>query len=213
MTTTEIKIVSSCTEITLDRFIDVMVDGRLDLLIISGEPTKEELEKAWGIIYAEYTELIGDDSYTDVIKLMKDINILSQQYYRIHILIEVLINCYIPAAHQELKRMGYTVRYSPDDLVTYLHDLESAYNKSQMLLTRISVMEQDLLNKSKKTDNKEFGRGDFQTMLISLSEHVKYQVIPSQVTAYQFAVMIHRAREYSDKLSRKLRKQKGGSYG
>lgn len=210
ITTGTCKLIRTCDHLTMEAFIACLVDGKLELLILEGSPAPGELETVWADIYAEYSELMGDEAHNDTLKLLRDISILNLQYKRITILIQMLTVCHVPNAVAELKRLGYTVRWDPENLPRYLRDLESAYNRSKSLLSRIEVMQHDLTEKQGKQKGEVSTYGDFQTMLISLSEYVKYQVIPSQITAYQFAVMTKRMRQYSQKLESRMNRQKGG---
>lgn len=210
VTETEVKIIDSCTDIKMDDFISILVENKLQLLAVSGIPSPIELQKAWDKIYAEYTDLIGDENHNDVLKLLQDINILNWQYQRIENIIQVLMVCHVPFAIDELKRLGYIVRFDPNDLNQYFSDLQSAYNRAKTLLIEVQTRQNDLEKIQQQKRAKAASRGDFQSMFIGLSEYMKYQVRPEEITAYQFAVMIRRSREYAEKLQKQVNKQKGG---
>lgn len=202
--TSEIR--SSCiehaTDISMDNFIDVMVEGKYDLLVKEGEPGEEDLKRAWNLIYAEYMDAMGDDSYKKTIGIVRDINILSWQHQRITTLIQVLSVYYVPAAVQELRKMGYAISYDPENLPSYHADLQRAYERAKTLLIKISVLQQDLDGVKGKSSTRQ----DYQTMFISLSEYAKYQVHPAQISAFQFAVMMKRCNEYAKGLEKQLHK-------
>ncbi|TAN17237.1 MAG: hypothetical protein EPN37_07225 [Chitinophagaceae bacterium] len=202
--TSEIK--SSCiehaTDITMDAFIDIMVEGRYELLVKEGQPSDEDLKRAWNLIYAEYMDAMGDDGYKKTIGILRDINILSWQHQRITTLVQVLSVYYVPEAVKELKKMGYSINYDPGNLTAYQIDLQRAYERAKTLLTKISILQNDL----KSATGKASTRQDYQTMFISLSEYAKYQVHPAQISAFQFAVMMKRCNEYAKGLEKQLHK-------
>ena len=64
--TSNIKLYENCNQLMLDRFIQIIVEGDLRLLIIEGDPSNEILKETWEYIYAEYTSLINDDNSTEI---------------------------------------------------------------------------------------------------------------------------------------------------
>jgi hypothetical protein len=54
---------SRCSEVTLDEFIDCLINGNLRRLVRTGEATDEELQTAWGRLYSEYSELSGNKEH------------------------------------------------------------------------------------------------------------------------------------------------------
>lgn len=206
ITNIQSKVIDSATGITMDAFIDIMVDDKLELLVVKGNPTENELRTAWEKIYSEYTDALGDDSHRELLTILRDINLLSWQHQRVCILLEVLTVCYVPSAVDELKRYGYVIKYDPDDLNRYYRDLQSVYERSKTMLVKISVRQKDLEELQQKSTGKHANRADFQTMLISLSEYAKYQVSPMHISAYQFAVMMRRCNEYAKGLQNQIHK-------
>lgn len=203
ITDTQIKIIESATDIMMSDFITVLVDGNFDLLKIEGDPSPADLRRAWDKIYSEYMAALGDNSHTELLSALRDINILNLQYKRITTLIQVLSVYYVPEAVEELRKLGYRVKYDKSNMKRYFKDLHSAYERSKTLLIKISIRQKDLenLNKGKKAN-----RADFQTMLISLSEYAKYQVNADKISAYQFAVMMNRCNSYAKNLEKSINK-------
>lgn len=209
---TQAKVISDCTEITMDRFISVLVDGKLELLVLEGVPSPTQLQQAWDNIYAGYMDAMGDESHNDILKALQDINIMSWQYQRILTLVSVLTVYYSPACLTELKRLGYPVKYNPDKFERFIADLQGVLTRAKVLLTQIDIRQKELEKIQVERKGGSATHGDFQTMLIALSEYAKYQVLPSQITAYQFAVMYRRMREYSEKIQQQTAAQKKAGY-
>jgi hypothetical protein len=59
----KLNISCKCGEVTLDEFIDCLINGNLLRLVREGEATDEELQTAWGRLYSEYSELSGNKEH------------------------------------------------------------------------------------------------------------------------------------------------------
>lgn len=53
-----------------------MFDADFSGLVIFGNPSSEELQAAWNIIFTEYCGLMHSKSYNEIFEIIKDINIL-----------------------------------------------------------------------------------------------------------------------------------------
>lgn len=201
--TSNIKLYENCNQLMLDRFIQIIVEGDLRLLIIEGEPSNEILQETWEYIYAEYTSLINDDNSLEIYKAIRDINMWKMKFQRIEMFISLLSQRPYPLLIIELKKMNYNYAFNHNDIQSYKADLNAVYNTAKTLLIQISNREKDLerLQKQDSQNNKKEKPIDqFDIMLISLSEHYKYEVQPHHLTVARFAKMMNRAKEYTKKL-------------
>ena len=110
----------------------------------------------------------------------------------------------------ELKKMGYNYEFNHNDIQSYKADLHAVYNTAKTLLIQISNREKDLerLQKQDSQNNKKEKPIDqFDMMLISLSEHYKYEVQPHHLTVARFAKMMNRVKEYAKKLEDNINAQ------
>lgn len=206
-------VIDAATDIMMDKFITIMVDGRLELLCVEGVASAAQLQGAWSKIVDEYTEALGDESQGELLSILRDIHILSWQQQRVMIFTEVLSVYYFPEAAAELRRMGYRLRYDPDRIQDYLQDLKNAVAKAGTLGIRIGIRRKDLEAYYAKKSGKDATRADFQSMLITLSINFKYQVDPRKISCYQFATMMRSSREQAKEIEKRMAKQKGGGRG
>ena len=205
-----IKLYENCNQLMLDRFIQIIVEGDLRLLIIEGEPSNEILQETWEYIYAEYTLLISDDNSTEIYKAIRDINMWKMKFQRIEMFISLLSQRPYPLLIIELKKMGYNYTFNHNDIQSYKADLNAVYNTAKTLLIQISNREKDLerlQKQDRQNDKKEKPVDQFDIMLISLSEHAGYQVQPHKLTVSQFAKMMNRVKEYAKKLEDNINAQ------
>jgi hypothetical protein len=67
------SLLSNCKDITMDRFIDCLVNHNYSRLVISGEFSKEELKNNWNDIFYDYCDIMDSNQNKNIIKLRKDI--------------------------------------------------------------------------------------------------------------------------------------------
>ena len=60
------KIILSCSEITIQQFINCMFRSEYECLVVSGEFTKPEIHAAWSTIFEEYATLTENMDYKEV---------------------------------------------------------------------------------------------------------------------------------------------------
>lgn len=194
----------------LDRFIQIIVEGDLRLLIIEGEPSYEILKETWEYIYVEYTSLINDDNSLEIYKAIRDINMWKMKFQRIEMFVSLLSQKPYPLLIIELKKMGYNYAFNHNDVQSYKADLNAVYNTAKTILIQISNREKDL-ERLQKQDNqnnkKEKPIDQFDIMLISLSEYYKYEIQPHHLTVARFAKMMNRVKEYAKKLEDNINAQ------
>lgn len=208
--TSNIKLYENCNQLMLDRFIQIIVEGDLRLLIIEGDPSNEILKETWEYIYAEYTSLINDDNSTEIYKAIRDINMWKMKFQRIEMFVSLLSQRPYPLLIIELKKMNYNYAFNHNDIQSYKADLNAVYNTAKTLLIQISNREKDLerlQKQDRQNDKKEKPVDQFDIMLISLSEHAGYQVQPHKLTVSQFAKMMNRVKEYAKKLEDNINAQ------
>lgn len=203
-----ITLYMSCYELMLDRFIEIAATGKVELLTITGNPSKEMLQERWQLIYTEYTELINNGGSSEIAKAIKDINVWRMKFERIKLYVDILLEHSVPWLIVELRRMGYNYAFNVADIESYMQDLHAVYDQSKLLLVQIENRKKDLegLQKPNK-DDKELTRSYFNKLLIGLCEHYKYQIIPSHITVAQFTQMVKYVNDYNKRLSKDFKNQ------
>lgn len=210
--TTTIKLYSDCHKLMLDRFIQIIAEGDLKLLIISGKPSQELLEETWSNIYADYIGLIRDDGAKEMYKAQRDIIQWQNKFDRIEMIVQLLAKRPFTGLIELLKKMGYSYAFNYNDMASYWADLNAVYQRSKTLLSQIVLRKKDLDRLQEKDAKAEKVEpvDQFDIMLISLSEHYKYEVQPHNLTVARFAKMMNRVKEYAKNLDNKIRSQEKG---
>ena len=209
------RLYTSITELPLNKFQDALIDGNLSALIISGFPTKEQLEETWAGIQAQCADIAGTLEHKLYISTFREIHLLSTELEQIEDTIGYLQawagspipeEMLIPHWNKLEKLMYETFRFTPSDKQAYLQQLKGVYNRSRSI--KINV---DLKNLQLKQLEEQFNaqgatgkkptREYFRAVLISLSDSVAY-LIPDTITVFDFYERIRRANEQSRQLSK-----------
>jgi hypothetical protein len=194
---------SSINKLPLTRFIDAIVDNNLSALIISGRPTDIELDLAWQDIQLEYSDALGDGEAKLQANLTRQISILQITLQQIEMLIEVLGEVYYEDFSVKLNGLLKTnFVFNPKEPETYSKNLKACFSRSRGIKIDLHIKQEQLKGISgKQTDsNFKYTREYFQSMLITISDHAKYQIMDN-ITVFEFCNRIKRFNDYCEALT------------
>ncbi len=210
------KLISSITDLTLDKFIDCMCDGNLSVLVLDhAEHSAVDLYKAWENIYTEYVEAMKDKEQKYLLRLTKEINLLQYRITAINIIIQVMdVEYQIFKRHdkkmiEELKRyMPVKGQFNPEDAASFTRDLELIVANSKRLMIEYETkkIEYDKLvpmNSKVRVDKKHF-----DDIITQLSKHMKSIINPKEITVSLFVSIMNDMRSEIDRIEKELRKVK-----
>lgn len=202
----------SIQTLPLNRFVDCYVDNNLYALVISGHPDPVVLRAVWDKIFQEYTEKGSSSEYTLYRNVLREIGIMQTTYDQIHTLVPFLKDIYCKYLCDELNDLiQMKCTFNPEDPATYRAELDKCLRRTSGLKMRIDLKRiqfDGLLKKfegKNKGADKKKGRDYFMSILISLSDHAKYQ-IQDTITVFEYLERIERANDYYDKLSKAVKK-------
>ena len=172
-----------CSEVTLDEFIDCLINNNLRRLVRSGSPSDEELQAAWAALYSEYSELTGNREYQYYFSVYRSVYAMR---VKMHIVQLILSN--------------------PENI--NLDDLQALGYKGDIdkIIARLKFETIELLSKEKELENmkkKEGGtvkESDFDDWVISVGKYLGYGIKRKEMLLSEF-LSAHRAmqREYEAK--------------
>lgn len=184
-------------------FVDCIVDDNLHSLVISGKPTDDELAEAWGNILSEYTDAIGNNEYKLYVGLYKEISILKLTYHQILNAVSVLKHTYSEYLCNELNRLlGQRCVFNWNDQPSYQEALNKCLRRSKSIKISIDlkVIQFEGIQKKHKDENRqEYTRAYFDTVLINLSDHAKYE-IQDTITVGKYCERVTRLNKYIENL-------------
>lgn len=192
------------TELPLNRFIDCLVDKNIYALVITGNPTIEELYAAWTEIQSEYADAIENNEYRLYVTLVKEVVILSTTIEQINCLVGALEYMY----HEELlsrlnKLLNTSIVLDPADQVKYTAALKGCIMRSKSLKIKLDLQEIQLQGIQAKMEQpgKQPDRGYFHSILVTLSDHAKYH-ISDNITVFEYCDRVKRFTQYCEQVKR-----------
>lgn len=197
------KLYRSIYQLPLHRFIDCMVDKNLYALVISGNPTLAELEKAWGDIRLEYADKMADFEYKVYLSLFKEINTLKGDIDTIRELINIMKETYTDQFAKKLNKLLITnFTFSPPFTEAYDKLLNRCYNMTGALRLRLDMQ----ISNFKAIEEKHKGNADptrdyYLSLLITLSDNAGY-ALPESMTTFEFCERMARAHAKTEQIKK-----------
>lgn len=175
------NIYTSARTLPFDKFQEICVEDKLELLVINGEPPIEELISGWVKIYWEYSETLDG---TLVAKMQTDIerNALIAKINVVELIIGVLSLKYYQSLVDILKGYNFRGTFDFSDQEGYINDLKKC--KTQLKFWKMKVEPETKKSNGNEKPTYEY----FASALSSLSQYSKYLIRAKDLTAFDFAV-------------------------
>jgi hypothetical protein len=157
-----------CSEVTLDEFIDCLVNGNLRRLVRDGNPSDEELRAAWIELYGEYSELSGNQSHRYMFSLMKSILVLKLRLLCVQGVLKSSKDMSV------LKELGYT------------GDTQRIIAKAKRELVELQGKEKELEKMKKDNSGDSASEGDFTAWIVAVSKYMGYRIDRKTTTVAEF---------------------------
>ena len=183
------KLITNCSDLMLDKFVKILIDGEITQLIIEGEPPISELEKTWNEIYSEYNSLIKSKSFAYIFKLQKEIAILKCKILAVKAAIQSLVYCENNDAIEVLKECKF--KYDKSNKGKSIDRINSLIKTDE---TRLVIKEKELENYNKSLANnstKSTSKSDFESSLITLSKHMGYAIRMNETSVNTYANLLN----------------------
>jgi hypothetical protein len=196
----------------LNRFIDVVVDDNFAALIITGYPPIEELMSAWAQLQGEYADAIEQQEHKMYISLFKEVNILALNLQTINCLVEMLEQIYVQEFMFAVNKiLNSSFQLDPSDPVKYKATLKNCLMRSKAIKINLDLKSMQLKAMQEKVNEPgaKVSREYFQSILITLSNHVKYPVQDS-ITVFEFCDRLKRYNKECDELRKQAKSKANG---
>jgi hypothetical protein len=148
-----------CSEVTLDEFIDCIINKNLLRLLREGEATDEELQAAWEKLYGEYAKLSGNQSHAYLFSLMKAISILRAKF--------VMVKEFLTLENENaeiLYRIGYT------------GDVNRIIARVKRETVELQGKEKELERIRNGNDGESVSEVNFTSWIVSVSKYMGYRI-------------------------------------
>jgi signal recognition particle subunit SEC65 len=177
----------TCDRLPLSVFLDCLFDREYEGLIISGQPTQDELINRWQNLYQEYCEITNQGNLSDHMKLMQDCNVCLCKIQVVEAINKVFRWYYSPELVEILEQLGLKPGIKPDD------DFPTIARKMEMVATRAKKLIVEYQTKKQQLDkleaiNKagESTRAVYEDGLTALSRNYGYPVKASDISVARF---------------------------
>lgn len=178
-------IISRCKDLTLDKFIDCLVNNNLACL--SDEPqTDDALAVAWDFIWNEYLTLIDLPNHKYVTELIRSIALLYLKLNVVEWNVKALQNGYYPECVKALKDVGMAYKFDIEDPLQYSSDLESCLKKAKSWVIEYQQRQREYDEYQKTTKKNPITEAGFMDNIVSLSKIMGFRVDPKSVTVAEY---------------------------
>lgn len=187
----------SITELPLSKYIDCAVDENIYALVISGHPTREELEHAWLDITGQYADAMGDNERGLIVKLYSEITQISILWQQAVCLVDIL-NKFKYQKFEKLLNSILNQKFKFTD-EKRRDELQKCTKLCKGFELRIMAKRQQLDGLTAKNAGEAAGkltREYFHSALITISDFSKFH-ISENITTFEFCERIRRITEYA----------------
>lgn len=188
-------IYNNCYECTLKVYIELVCNDNLDALIISGNPTREELEDARDRIFSEFSAISGASETrrttllresrlyrSQIVGLIAALHLISLGDKDVGILKEFGIRFKVPDNADELNELI-------NKIFSKISERKIRYNKSISELNRLN----------EKEAGKKVNPMDFFNQLVSLSRWAGFR-IGTEISLAEYSAYLKQMNEYAEQL-------------
>jgi len=197
-------------QLPLNKFIDVVVDGNIYALVISGDPTKDQLLQAWNDIVLQFADAIKDQESRLFFQKERELNIIRLTHHQILECIKLLERIYAKQFADMLNRLlGSSFKFNVLTAQEYDKELRAAYSRSKGIKIDMNLKEmayEKMKQKFEETGKKPT-REYYQGVLITLSDYARYPILETTITVYEFCERIRRINYINDQ--QKMKKNNG----
>jgi hypothetical protein len=193
------KYYTSIVDLPLNRFIDCLVDENLFALVITGEPSKTDLQSAWDGILIEYNDLLGDTENKMYFRLLREVHLLMCTIKQIELNVAILKLQYNKADADELNGLlNSNFPFDFSDTEKYYSDLDRCIRMGKGTYLKYQLKNNQLQALKEKNDkaNSKPTKEYFAGILISLTDHAGVKLNASEITVYEFCERVRRYTDY-----------------
>lgn len=181
------KIYTSCNELPLGIFLDILYNGSIQKLKKSrfSRVSKKKLKNAWATIYDEYSDLSKSESTQAFFQLLKQKTTLQNKLFITQLCIDSLKVNYSRELVNVLRKLGHNFKFTRESLTS---DLKKVVAKSKPLVIRLKKLEENI---APYLSAEDLSRSDFEDILVSLSKFQGYRLNKSEITVTEFVNILN----------------------
>jgi hypothetical protein len=175
------------TELTLDRFIDCLVDSNLNRLIKHGTAKYNDLVAAWESIYSEYCDLSGTIQYKQIIVVAEKIHKLDKKLTYLPYCLLVLEHHRSDICVKYLRDLGFSQKLDWDDPKQYQIDLMAIMSNVRGLQVNLQQAIKEREHLESGYSHRKITRQDFDELIAVLEKYMGFHFTTKELTVSLFA--------------------------
>ena len=191
--------------IPFSKYIEILVNKDLNLLIIEGNATENELSDAWQTINELYIEAIGDLDTKIRIESAREIAYLEGRINIANSIIKQLEYGYSDALIQMLSSFGYIISIEPNEanLKAYINQF-NGYLKAELLELQEKLNEIDKVEKKETEITKQY----FEKIIVAIELTFKFQISVEKITTAKYCEYVNSYNNHIKNLEKQINKNK-----
>lgn len=191
------KYYKNCDELPLYNFIQILVTGDLNYLLIQG--SRKNLKSIWGAIYSEYCTISSNDGQMEVLNILKQLTYTGNKIYMISTILESLNSGYNEELASKLQFLGINVLIDTKDSETYQNSLKRIASLLKNMIFSYDKLKEDFQKISSKNDVK---KSDYDNLLTELSKYQGYRLDSKVVSVSEFVSILNSYLKYVKSLNK-----------
>jgi hypothetical protein len=186
------QIISSITDLMLDKFIICMCDDDLSVLVLDWTNVNEDdVKAAWEKILDEYGDLLKDREQEHLQSITKEINLLITKKNVIYKCLYRLSIEYSEEIVNELKKWTLVLeKFDINNPESYAKDLENIRNRNTRIDIDIRNLQNELDNHLPDGIENQSDKYVFERTLIQLQKHMGHSINKFEISVASYALML-----------------------
>lgn len=188
----QLILLSKASDVPMYKFIDCMCNNNLTQLVVSGEPSPEQLAEAWTELFFEYCDLIEATETKYRVRLVSEISLNEQKIELVSNWVKILEISYMPKLVSALHILDINYELDPRDSEQYQKDLKRIHaelNLSRLEL-RIKKAEYAAIISNQSTTQSSVDEKYFKTMFFRINNYAKREAVNGMTTVQDYCVAL-----------------------
>lgn len=201
-------IIDRACDCNVEKFMKACFDNKLKVLLIEGEATDEDLQKALELVYAEYVDASGlyetrEFEMQAYIQMLHVRTTVVSEFVKLQRSYITYFGVPYVRAFHIAKKYGYSLYFDFEhtDIEGFLKKLDSIESKEKKYFIQKDIKEKEFFEFKKKQIKKEHtllqSRKQFVSMLVRLQQQ-KFVINKSETTVEELAIMIREQRDQNE---------------
>lgn len=195
--------ITDCEHLPLEAFIKADCEQDYSGLIKSGNPSSDELFKAWVLVLSEFYTLTENRECDEHIRFVSKMEILNTKIFHVSSAIFLLKIGYYPEVIEGLRAFGYDKPFTPESYIKDVERVEIEIKNDKLKLVRLKLQYDEKEAKKGKNEKK---RSDYTKILMSIARHREVKTLrASELNTLEYAIMYKEILDYSEQVKSKQR--------